>query len=105
MNKKLCYGLIMLLFGALLFNACENTSTNSVTLEESLDLFTDLAPVEGASNSTFTINRGQDLTRDGYFEINVSNFESNELVKTGRYGAWCIEWKNPFVRPMMNIPV
>jgi hypothetical protein len=95
MNKKLCYGLIMLLFGALLFNACENTSTNSVTLEESLDLFTDLAPVEGASNSTFTINRGKDLTRDGYFEINVSNFESNELVKTGRYGAWCIEWKKP----------
>jgi len=70
-------------------------STNTNTLEESLNLYTNLDPIEEGANTTVTINKGSDLNKDGYFEVNISNVEANELIDTGTYGAWCIEWKKP----------
>ena len=95
MLKRLSLSILTLIVGALLFAACDNMSTNTDTIEESLDLYTNLDQIEGASNTTFTINKGRDLNRDGYFEVNISNVEANELIEAGRYAAWCMEWRKP----------
>lgn len=95
MLNKLSFNIFILIIGALFITSCDNMSTNTETIEKSLDLYTNLEPVDGASNTTFTINKGRDLNRDGYFEVNISNMEANEMIQTGSYGAWCIEWKKP----------
>jgi hypothetical protein len=95
MTNKLSIGVLIILFIGVFITACDNMSTNTNTLEESLDLYTNLDPIEEASNTTVTINKGSDLAADGYFEVNISNVQANELIDTGTYGAWCIEWEKP----------
>lgn len=93
-NFKLA-SIILIAFGLLYSAACDNSLNNAPDLEDSLDLYTNLDPIEEASNTTMTIKKGSDLNADGFFEVNIANVETNELIETGTYGAWCIEWKKP----------
>ena len=101
MRAKLHYGFLVLLIGSLYLTACDNTTTGGDTFEESFELFTDLEPVQGASNVTAIVNKGEKVQgnfgkaagSDSWFQIKLSGIESNDIINNGTVGAWCLEWK------------
>ena len=102
MRTKLYYSFLVLMVGMLPFTACD-TANNNNNFEESFELFTDLDPVQGASNVTAVVNRGGDVTTgnsyvagaDSWFKIKLENVGSNDIINNGTVGAWCLEWKKP----------
>lgn len=100
MKTQLYYSFLVLLVGTLLFTACD-TVNNSNNFEESFDLFTDLEPVQGASNVTAVVNKsenvqgnfGKAVGSDSWFQIKLEGIESNDIINNGTAGAWCLEWK------------
>jgi len=93
MKTKIIMSLLLISASLIYLTACgDNVSPG---LEESLELFVGLEVVEEASNSVVTINRGNDETKDGWFQIEIENIESNPFVKAGETEAWCLEWKKP----------
>jgi len=100
MRAKLHYGFLVFLIGSLLITACDNVN-NSGNFEESFELFTDLEPVQGASNVTAIVNKGEKVQgnfgkaagSDSWFQIKLSGIESNDIINNGTVGAWCLEWK------------
>lgn len=83
------------LFAAILFYsaACESTINNS--FEESIAPYVELEAVEGASNTTFTIHRGDAKGMNSSFAFEVSDVSDNTIVKEGLTEGWCLEWNKP----------
>ena len=93
MKTKL-WGILILIITSMLYLAACDNSTNP-GLDDSLELYTGLVAVPGASNTTLLVNKGRDLSNDGYFQINVTNTESNVWFENTEVPAWCLEWKKP----------
>src|SRR6056297_1419449 len=84
---------ILLLASALYFTACQDSVNPS--LEESVAPYLELEAIEGASNTTVTVNRGAAHGLDSYFSLDLSNFETNGLIGEGVTEGWCLEWNKP----------
>jgi hypothetical protein len=93
MKHKIIVSLLFISAGLIYLTACNDNV--SPGFEDSLELFTGLEVVEEASSSVVTINRGSDERKDGWFQIEIENIESNPFVKAGETEAWCLEWKKP----------
>jgi len=93
MRAKLYYSFLVLLVGSLAIIACDTTSTEN--FEDSIEVFTGLEAIPGASNSTMIVNDGNKIGADSYFQVQIDNVENNSFLKPGTYGAWCLEWKKP----------
>ncbi len=83
------------LFAAILIYsaACENTINNS--FEESIAPYVELESVEGASNTTFTIHKGEAKGMNSFFAFDVSDVTDNTIIKEGLTEGWCLEWNKP----------
>jgi len=83
------------LFAAILLysTACESTVNNS--FEESIAPYVELEAVEGASNTTFTIHKGEAKGMNSFFAFDVSDVNNNTIVKEGLTEGWCLEWNKP----------
>lgn len=90
-HTKLIVAFLFLSVGLLHLNACKNSVNDG--LEESLSLFTDLEQVEGAANTTITINRGEQVGMNAAFQIEVNEVGNNPFITSGIHEGWCIEWK------------
>ena len=103
MRAKLYFGFLVLLIGSLYLTACDNATTGSDNFEESIQLYTDLDPISGASNTTAIINRGENVQAnfgkaagsDSWFQVKLQNIGKNDFINNGTTGAWCLEWKKP----------
>jgi len=73
-------------------SACENPGSS---LEESVEPFLELQAIEGASNVTMVVNRGEAKGLDSYFAFEVRNIKSNGVVREGLKEGWCLEWNKP----------
>ena len=93
MGKKSFISLLgFILFSFIYISACENPGNS---LEESVAPYLELQEVDGASNATITVNRGEAQGLDSYFAINLSNIEPNGLVTEGLTEGWCLDYKVP----------
>lgn len=83
------------LLAAILFYsaACESTVNNN--FEESLAPYLELEAIQGASNTTITIRKGDSVGMESYFAFDVSNISNNAIVKEGLKEGWCLEWHKP----------
>jgi len=83
------------LFAAILIYtaACENTVNNS--FEQSVAPYIELEAVEGASNTTFTIHKGDTKGMNSFFAFDVSEVSNSTIVKEGLTEGWCLEWNKP----------
>jgi hypothetical protein len=79
--------------GALFITACQDSVNPS--LEESVAPYLELEAIEGASNTNVTVNRGDAHGLDSYFAFDLSNIESNGLIREGVVEGWCLEWNKP----------
>ncbi|NBC27859.1 MAG: hypothetical protein GVY08_13425 [Bacteroidetes bacterium] len=86
--------LSVLFFAALFYMAACDNSTNT-DLEETLAPYLELEAIEGASNTTLTIQKGEDAGLDSYFAFDVSNVENNGIISEGLVEGWCLEWNKP----------
>lgn len=77
----------------LLFNACKDNM--SVDLEDSLRVFSELNPIEDASSTNMTVNKGNRVDGTGYFQVEIEGVGANALLKNGVHEAWCLEWRKP----------
>lgn len=94
MRARLLSGALFILIGSLtLFLATCDKTVNS-GFEDSIELYSYLEPIEGASNATMVVNKGKD-GNDSYFQVEISDIATNHLLKSGTHGAWCLEWKKP----------
>lgn len=91
MRAKLYYSFLVLLIGSLYVISCDTTSSDN--FEESIDVFSGLEPIAGATNSTMTVNSGDKVGGDSYFQVEIDNVGEQSFLKPGTYGAWCLEWK------------
>jgi len=85
--------LMLMVAGALFFTACQDSVNPS--LEESVAPYLELEAIEGASNTNVTVNRGDVHGLDSYFAFDLSNIESNGLIREGVVEGWCLEWNKP----------
>ena len=97
MNRKsmLSVAFVLLTLGVL--TSCEN-NVNNTDIEQSLAPYMELAPIEEASNTTLTIQRGTSAGLDSYFAFDVSNIESNGIISEGMVEGWCLEWDKPIAQ-------
>jgi probable HAF family extracellular repeat protein len=80
-----------ILIGLLLTIASCDTQ-RSVGIQDSLDAVADLRLIEGAENSTVTVNKGT----SSYFSLDLSNISENNHIKEGAdQKGWCIVWNKP----------
>lgn len=84
----------VLFFAALFYMAACDNSTNT-DLEETLAPYLELEAIEGASNTSLTIRKGEDAGLDSYFAFDVSNVENNGIISEGLVEGWCLEWNKP----------
>lgn len=95
-TKKL--STICLLGVCLTFLACGNPLSSSKDekkpdLGESLSPIEEVSLIEGADNTTLTINMNR--LKNAYFDIEFSNIKSNEIIGDGVRDSWCIDvWKS-----------
>lgn len=93
MSKKAFLSLIgVALFSFIFISACENPENS---LEESVAPYLELQAVEGASNASIQVNRGEAKGLDSYFAISLSNINSGGLVSEGLSEGWCLDWSKP----------
>ena len=94
MSKIRILGILTALFvGALYLGACQNNV--NTTLEDSIAPYMELEAIQGASNATLTVNRGESRGLDSYFAFEVRNVKSNGMVREGLTEGWCLEWDKP----------
>lgn len=79
-----------LLISIFYISACDNNVGS--TLEESIEPYLELNEIDGASNATVTINRGENAGLDSYFAFDVKNVGNNGLLKEGLTEGWCLGW-------------
>lgn len=94
MQLKHLTGVLLFLLGIGLFSACNNNLSND-DLEESFELITGLEEIPEANNITATINRGQNVGTDSWFQIDLKNIGSNGKIANGLVEGWCLEWRKP----------
>lgn len=94
MRAKHSVGFLLLLVGAVFLHACESSVTNQ-EIGESFELITGLEQITEATNVTATINRGENVGANSWFEVNLDNIQSNEFIANGIVEGWCLEWKKP----------
>jgi len=75
----------------LFITACDVVSEKGI--EESMDVISELTPIQGAENVTMTVNRGD--RENSYFTLEFSNIESNSIINNGIFGGWCIVYDKP----------
>jgi len=93
MSKKTFISLLgVMVFSFIYISACENPGNS---LEESVAPYLELQSVDGASNATITVNRGEAQDLDSYFAIDLSNIDPNGLVTEGMTEGWCLDWGIP----------
>lgn len=83
--------MLLVVFGAIFIVSCDTTTSDN--FENSINLFTDLEPISGASNTTMQVNKGDAVGENAFFKINISGINAEGIIKDGVYQAWCIEWK------------
>ena len=94
MNRNRILGIFTALFiGALYLGACQNNV--NTTLEDSIAPYMELEAIQGASNATMTVNRGEAKGLDSYFAFEVRNVKSNGMIREGLTQGWCLEWDKP----------
>jgi len=93
MNRGAIYIIVLALVGAILFVACDNNTSSS--FEESVDVFVNLERIDGASNMTAVINRGENVGRDSWFELDLRNIENHSILPNGVVEGWCVEFNKP----------
>ncbi|MEX2573618.1 MAG: hypothetical protein WD317_04950 [Balneolaceae bacterium] len=81
-------GFMALVFGGLLFAACDQPVDPAAESGQEYNLYDGLEQVEGTENSEVTVRQGE----DAWFEFDIDNIESNEYIIPGTYEGWCIEW-------------
>ena len=100
MSSKLYLVLSSLMFlGFLFITSCENTASEDFS--ESIEIFSDLEMVQGATNVTAVVNQGSRVGEanryvvgaDSWFQIQLQGIESNDFINNGTVGGWCLEWK------------
>lgn len=69
--------------------ACD--SNQSIGLQDSLSTVPDLQLIEGAENTSITVNKGT----DSYFSVDLANIAANDQVREGNSKGWCIVWNKP----------
>lgn len=94
-NKSYLSLLGIFLLSLIYLSACSNPGSS---LEESISPFMELEAVDEASNTTVVLNRGETKGLDSYFAFDISNVESNSLVKEGTVEGWCLEWNKPIAQ-------
>ena len=93
MTKNSFYGFISLALISFIFiSSCENPGNS---LEESVAPYLELQAVDGASNTSITVNRGVTQGLDSYFALDFSNIEPNGLITEGLTEGWCLDWTKP----------
>jgi hypothetical protein len=85
--------LILMMASALFVTACQDSVNPS--LEESVAPYLELEAIDEASNTTITVNRGDEHGLDSYFAFDLSNIETNGLIREGVIEGWCLEWNKP----------
>lgn len=83
----------LLLTCAFYMSACQDSVNPS--LEESVAPYLELEAIDGASNTNITVNRGDAHGLDSYFAFDLSNIETNGLIREGVIEGWCLEWNKP----------
>jgi hypothetical protein len=87
---------LIFLTAAFIFTSCQTSFDSS--LEESVAPYLELSAIDGASNTTITVNRGESHGLDSYFAFDLSNInhtETNGLIREGVIEGWCLEWNKP----------
>jgi hypothetical protein len=74
---------------AILFAGCQENSTQSI--EDSLETVPMVSAIQGAQNTTATVNDGN----KSYFEVDFSGIIPNEYLDNGTREAWCIAYDTP----------
>jgi len=81
-----------LLFIPTIFYAVSCDDTVNADLEETLAPYLVLKAVEGASNSSITIQKGEAAGLDSYVAFNISN---SGAIPEGLREGWCLERNKP----------
>lgn len=92
-RKVTVSGLAFVLGSFTLFIACEETVGSG---EEMYDLYQGLERVEGTTS--ITINQGEAVGRDAWFEFEINSVENDTIIAPGTYDGWCIEWTKPIAQ-------
>lgn len=93
-NKRGLLCLIgLMVFGVMYLSACQNNV--NATLEESIAPYMELQAVEGASNATMVVNRGETKSLDSYFALDFSNIQPSGIFSEGTVEGWCLQWNKP----------
>lgn len=82
-----------LILGTLYMGACQDNV--NTTMEDSVAPYMELQAIEEASNTTITVNQGENKGLDSYFAFDMSNLQSGGIVKEGLTEGWCLEWDKP----------
>jgi len=93
MNYPKFLSVSVLSFGLLIaISSCKGLTSDSGDLSDSLDPIEEVVPIEGAENSTITVNRSPDY----YFSIGFTDIQNNSVISNGMVGeGWCIDWQKP----------
>jgi probable HAF family extracellular repeat protein len=83
------YSTAIMAFLSLSLFSCDSTQT--VSLQDSLQGIPSVQGIEGAENSTINVRKGT----DSYFLVDVSNISTNDHILPGMAKAWCIDWRTP----------
>lgn len=85
------YTLSAIIIGLLLtISSCD--TQQSVGIQDSLDVVADLTLIDGAENSTITVNKGS----SSYFSLDLSNISENNHIQEGKgQKGWCVLWDKP----------
>lgn len=87
--RRILLSLLVVAGGLFYLSACEQNSTSNI--EESLDVVPDLTLIEGAENTTISLEESE----ESYFKADFSNIKPNNIINDGSREAWCIHWDTP----------
>lgn len=92
-NIKLIAGIAMFIFAAFYITACQdNVSSN---FDDSIQPLTELSLIPETTNTSIKVKQGSAHGLDSYFAFDLSNIQSNSIVRDGVTEAWCVEWNKP----------
>ncbi|WP_372906211.1 hypothetical protein [Rhodohalobacter sp.] len=92
--KSIIYSKIYLLAILALFSiSCEKTVSGSEPdLSDTLDPVEGVTLIPGGDNATIQVNKNH---QTAYFNLQLSDIGTNELIENGTKEAWCIDWTKP----------
>jgi len=79
-------GLVIIFIGS-----CNNLSGNQSDLTDTLEPVEDVSLISGADNATITVSKND----SSYFNIELSNIASNDVIENTQLEGWCIDWQKP----------